>query len=882
MITARDFSPLRDRVVGFSRPQIDTHLTLYHNAVDRLNAIEAQYPMTDWVGPAPSTGPDGLAALLDKRICDLDLAPTGPIVDAIETVAAELHATGLWIPWAPYIGDGEFWASDRAIAVNIPWFLANPTLWRLANRSEATAYTLEQVLKCLRHEAGHVFNYSYELWKTPAWQAIFGDFLEPYRDQYPIDPESRRYVDYGTPTHYAQKHPDEDWAETFARWLDRAGVPWSEEFADWPAALAKLHFVDETIQRLRAAGNRPSNLFIGRPTSYRSLKWTVRQALGAPPMAPQFSPAGWSEHGELLRQESAALNAVVLHELFFEALCGPSSPPSRLIELASANWGSWDAYLRDLRIACGTAKSGWALTVWDPRRQQLRNALMESDAGAPAGCPVMLAIDLYEHAYAQDYGARKDLYLAAVFENLHWGCAFARVAGVVTSSPADDDLLLPEFGAGPSGQQKFARAGLVQVEREVTRATGKSHKQHFWVKDSDVKRGDRVLKSVPMPSASAAPEHHDPVAALLATASPVRDESLGEGAKGINVTHRMHFDDTTKPPMEEAEGWGSVGIGGAAPVVGYFKPAAGETPARETIPAGEYYHRETAAYALDQALGIGLVPRTIVRDDPKYGIGSIQQAHPGVEHADRKTETESYPTFHAGTPSTEIAEVANREAFQRLRVLDIVAGNSDRHSGNWMRRYNEKGELVPAPIDHGLCFPVTVAGDVGRFRAPEVDNPTVHGPVEPAVRKMIEAADYGHVADAIAPHLDPESTHATLVRLAVLKEHPEHAAYSLDANHADAGQAAHEAQKIALVLAKGYVPKEENAKAITAAMTKHYPEWKPKTPDEMDRLLDDIVSHNQMREPSGAEAEVFGGGAATKTEPRVYGGDAMVTTEPRK
>ena len=99
-------------------------------------------------------------------------------------------------------------------------------------------YTREEVLMYLRHEAGHAINYAFELWRRRDWTQTFGDFRRPYRDVYNPNPWSRDYVRYlhrAGMYHYAQKHPDEDWAETFAVWLE--GGPWRRRYRDWQVAL---------------------------------------------------------------------------------------------------------------------------------------------------------------------------------------------------------------------------------------------------------------------------------------------------------------------------------------------------------------------------------------------------------------------------------------------------------------------------------------------------------------------------------------------------------------------------------------------------------------------------------------------------------------------
>ena len=168
----------------------------------------------------------GLQKLLATRICDLELRPEGTLAECVEQVIGELRAKGITFVPAYYLGDDDFWTADRAVSVNIPWYLANPQLWGLVN-DHLFEYSREEVLMYLRHEAGHAINYAFELWRRRDWTQTFGDFRRPYRDVYNPNPWSRDYVRYlhrAGMYHYAQKHPDEDWAETFAVWLEPAGL----------------------------------------------------------------------------------------------------------------------------------------------------------------------------------------------------------------------------------------------------------------------------------------------------------------------------------------------------------------------------------------------------------------------------------------------------------------------------------------------------------------------------------------------------------------------------------------------------------------------------------------------------------------------------------
>ena len=95
---------------------------------------------------------------------------------------------------------------------------------------------------------GHVVNYAYRLHEADEWAELFGRMDEPYPEEYRPEPFSRRFVRH-LPGWYAQKHPDEDWAETFAVWMtpDR---DWRAEYVDWPGALEKLRYCDRTLAAL--------------------------------------------------------------------------------------------------------------------------------------------------------------------------------------------------------------------------------------------------------------------------------------------------------------------------------------------------------------------------------------------------------------------------------------------------------------------------------------------------------------------------------------------------------------------------------------------------------------------------------------------------------
>jgi hypothetical protein len=130
--------------------------------------------------------------------------------------------------------------------IGIPFYLADP---RVAHLEDAINDVEDEreIMMYLRHEAGHAFNHAYELSITREWRKLFGNTRRPYRDDFRFVPFSRDFVRY-IPGWYAQKHPDEDFAETFAVWLDPESL-WESRYAGWEA-MRKLQYVDHIVREL--------------------------------------------------------------------------------------------------------------------------------------------------------------------------------------------------------------------------------------------------------------------------------------------------------------------------------------------------------------------------------------------------------------------------------------------------------------------------------------------------------------------------------------------------------------------------------------------------------------------------------------------------------
>jgi hypothetical protein len=187
--------------------------------------------------------------LLDVRLCDLGLRIDGsPLAARIERLHVELSRAGL--RFRPTAWLSTDWFSPHAVpGFAIPFFLAHPRLARLERRQmlEVEGGTAEACMRLLRHETGHAIDSAYRLRRRKRWRERFGSSSVRYRTSYVPNPNSRRYV-LNLESWYAQSHPVEDFAETFAVWLQpRSG--WRKRYRGWPA-YPKLVYVDELMREI--------------------------------------------------------------------------------------------------------------------------------------------------------------------------------------------------------------------------------------------------------------------------------------------------------------------------------------------------------------------------------------------------------------------------------------------------------------------------------------------------------------------------------------------------------------------------------------------------------------------------------------------------------
>ena len=190
--------------------------------------------------------------LLSLRFCDLHLEIAGTeLQEAIDRLYCELAMRG--IRFRPHCWLAEEWFSpDGTPGIAIPFYLAHRRLMSIERRfmREVEGGNRNWLMRILRHEAGHALDSAFRLRRRRRWREVFGPASLPYPDTYRPRPGSRRFVQH-LGAWYAQAHPTEDFAETFAVWL-KPRSSWRREYLGWPA-FAKLEFIDRLTADIGAA-----------------------------------------------------------------------------------------------------------------------------------------------------------------------------------------------------------------------------------------------------------------------------------------------------------------------------------------------------------------------------------------------------------------------------------------------------------------------------------------------------------------------------------------------------------------------------------------------------------------------------------------------------
>jgi hypothetical protein len=200
----------------------------------------------------PAEMPFRESKLWSTPIRDLGLKIEGtPLAPVIDEFLHELETVGIRKVKPHFYLTTEWVVHDDTIAIGIPFYLARADLLALHAEQEGHLEGVgrAELLRYLRHEMGHVMNYAYQLYNRDDWVQLFGSMSQPYLEEYHPEPFSRRFVMH-LPGWYAQKHPDEDWAETFAVWMTPSS-DWRAAYSARPEALAKLEYCDRVMQEVR-------------------------------------------------------------------------------------------------------------------------------------------------------------------------------------------------------------------------------------------------------------------------------------------------------------------------------------------------------------------------------------------------------------------------------------------------------------------------------------------------------------------------------------------------------------------------------------------------------------------------------------------------------
>ena len=211
--------------------------------------------------------------LLGLRLRELDLPLGAEVEQRVGQLGEELAARGLVFRPHVWLSD-EWFTPDGVPGIAVPFYLAHPRLARLEMHQmlEVEGGTPAWCMKILRHEAGHAIENAYLLRRRRRRRELFGSTAEPYPEFYAPRPYSKSFVIH-LDAWYAQAHPDEDFAETFAVWLDPESR-WRERYRDWPA-LRKLEYMDALMASL--AGRPPRVVSTAEVDPLPALDRTLRR-----------------------------------------------------------------------------------------------------------------------------------------------------------------------------------------------------------------------------------------------------------------------------------------------------------------------------------------------------------------------------------------------------------------------------------------------------------------------------------------------------------------------------------------------------------------------------------------------------------------------------
>ncbi|MEE8060561.1 MAG: hypothetical protein V3T16_01975 [Gemmatimonadales bacterium] len=271
--------------------------------------------------------------LLRLRFADLGIGSPGPWLEScLDGLFGELADRNLRLRPRVWLSD-EWFSPDGVAGMALPFYLTHPRLKRLEHRMMhgVEGGTRTECLQLLRHETAHALQHAYRFERRAEWRRVFGRSSTRYPDRYRPDPTSRAYVHH-LRDWYAQCHPDEDFAETFAVWL-APGTTWRKRYREWPV-LRKLEYVDRLMTEIAAgpvprASRRAIDPLVRLRTTlgehYRARRARFTMDRPTPLDEPLARLLG---HDQARRQPRARRGATVLRQRRSEilALVAPATP----------------------------------------------------------------------------------------------------------------------------------------------------------------------------------------------------------------------------------------------------------------------------------------------------------------------------------------------------------------------------------------------------------------------------------------------------------------------------------------------------------------------------------------------------------------------------
>jgi hypothetical protein len=287
-------------------------------------------------------------ALLDLRFADLGLRiEETPVAPLIERLYAELESRRLGP--RPHCWLSEEWFSpDGVPGIAIPFYLAHPRLTELEDRMmlEVEGGTPENCLRILRHEAGHALDTAFRLHRRGDWRRVFGRASKPYPDYYQPRTSSRRYVLHLN-SWYAQSHPSEDFAETFAVWL-AADSDWRRDYAGWPAR-RKLEYVDALMGEL--VGRKPAVRARRRVEPLSQIRKTLRKHYDD--KRARFSSGPGEAYDRALRRLFSETPGSIAHETAADFLRRTQAELRRVVsDMSGEHEYTVDQVLQEMMLRC--------------------------------------------------------------------------------------------------------------------------------------------------------------------------------------------------------------------------------------------------------------------------------------------------------------------------------------------------------------------------------------------------------------------------------------------------------------------------------------------------------------------------------------------------